>query len=352
MDFAKVRNYLVIALLIVVTGLFFWLLQFFAYPIFWAAVIAALFHPVYQRINRIFSHESVSASLSIVCVMVIILVPLSIVGTLVLKESVILYSDLNNQGNVAGTLATINDTIKHHPLVARLNIDQTFITEKISELTNALLGNVFSTIKFITQNSLEFIGMFVLMLYTLFFFLRDGERLLQKIMRLSPLATRQELSLYRKFTLTASSTIRGMLVIGGIQGLLGGIALAIAGINSSVIWGILIVFTSIIPGVGTALVWIPAAIYLLLIGHIWQGIFVAVFCSLVVGTIDNILRPVLVGKAINIHPLIILLSTLGGIGVFGISGFLIGPIIASLFLAFWEMYEEYYRKELASPQSV
>jgi predicted PurR-regulated permease PerM len=122
--------------------------------------------------------------------------------------------------------------------------------------------------------------------------------------------------------------------------------LAIAGIESAVIWGIVTLFASVIPGAGAALIWLPAGIYLFATGHIWQAVMVFVVGATIISTIDNFLRPLLVGKEIKMHPLLILFSTLGGIALFGVSGFLIGPIFASLFITFWEMYEEYFQTEL------
>ncbi len=351
MDFRKLRNYLVAILLIGVTGAFIWMLKFFVYPLFWAAVIAALFYPVYKRINGFFRHPNLSSLISIIIVTLIIIIPLTIVGLLLLKETTTFYNEVRDaQGSISQTIQSLNAFVKNNPLTAQFHIDDAYITQKISEGSGFVLNVLLDNLKTWTQNSLEFVAMFILMLYTLFFFLRDGERIIKKIMYLSPLRTKQELSLYHKFTATASSTIRGTIFIGGIQGLLCGIALAVAGVDSAVIWGIVTVFASVIPGFGSSIVWVPAALFLLLAGDIWQAIFVAAFGTFIISTIDNLLRPVLVGKDIQMHPLIILFSTLGGIAAFGISGFLIGPIIAALFLAFWEMYEEYYTKDLEKLQ--
>lgn len=347
MDFSKIRNYLFIALLALVTILFGWLLKPFAYPIFWAVVIAALFYPAYQFIDRLFKHRSVSALLSVMIITLIILIPLLVVGTLLLRETLTLYTNFNsNHGNVNGTVMNATEFLRNNSIARFFNIDQQIISENISKI-GAYIGNfLFTSIKSLTQNSLEFIALFIIMLYALFFFLRDGERLINKLMHLSPLGSSRERSLYHKFTATASSMIRGTILIGTIQGSLGGILLAITGIESAVIWGIIMVFASIIPGVGAALVWVPAGIYLLATHHIWQGIVVFVVGATLISTIDNFLRPLFVGKEIKMHPLLILFSTLGGIALFGVSGFLIGPIIASLFMTFWDMYEESYQNEL------
>lgn len=347
MDFSKVRNYLFIILLGGITLIFFWLLKPFAYPIFWAAVIAALFYPAYLAIDRLVKHRSVSAFFSVLIITLIIIIPLLTVTILLIKETITLYNDVAvTREGVNGTLAQVNFFLKNNPAIKFLNIDQQFVTDNITKISAFLTNSLVNTIKSVTQNSLELLAMFIIMLYSLFFFLRDGERIIAKFMYLSPLGSNRELSLYKKFTTTASSMIRGTILIGGVQGILSGIVLAVAGINSAVIWGIVTMFASIIPGAGAALIWIPAGIYLLATEHIWQAVMVFVVGATVISTIDNFLRPLLVGKEIKMHPLLILFSTLGGIALFGISGFLIGPIFASLFITFWEMYEEYFQTEL------
>jgi predicted PurR-regulated permease PerM len=256
MDFSKVRNYLFIMLLGGVTIMFFWLLQPLAYSIFWAAVIAALFYPAYLAIDRSFKHRSVSAFFSVLIITLIIIIPLLIVTLLLIKETITLYNDVAvTKEGVDGTLAQINFFLKNNPVIRFFNFDQQFITDIITKITTFLTNWLVETIKSVTQNSLSFFAMFIVMLYSLFFFLRDGEKIIEKIMYLSPLGSNRELSLYNKFTSTASSMIRGTVLIGGIQGILTGTVLAIGGINSAVIWGIVTVFTSIIPGAGSALVW-------------------------------------------------------------------------------------------------
>lgn len=348
MDFSKIRNYLFIALLAGVTIVFFWLLKPFAYPIFWAAVIAALFYPAFLMIDRFVKHRNVSAFFSVVIITLVILIPLMFITALLLRESITLYNNFSaHPGQVGGaTITNISNLLKNSSFGHLFNIDEQFISENLSKIVTYGANFLVTFLKDLTQNSVEFVIMFIVTLYTSYFFLRDGEKLIAKLMYLSPLGSNRELSLYRKFTTTASSVLRGTILIGGVQGILGGIAFAIAGIDSAIILGIIMMFASIVPGIGSAIIWFPVGIYLLVSGQIWQGITVLVIGGLVISTVDNLLRPVLVGKEIKMHPLLILFSTLGGIALFDITGFLIGPIIASLFMTFWEMYEEYFKSEL------
>jgi len=349
MDFAKIRNYLFLGLLLGITLLFLGVLAPFAYPIFWAAVIAGISYPLYQRLNRSLNHPNLSTTITLVIVVVVIMLPLSIFGVLLFREVLSLYVSINdNRGQIGTLVQGIADFIQHNRYLADLNIDQQTITQKVSEVSNEFLGWLFSNLRSFTQNSFALIAQFVLMLYTLFFFIRDGHKILRKLMYLVPLGDRYETMLYDRFTSTARSTLKGTLVVGCVQGTLGGIIFAIAGIPGALIWGIIMAIASIIPATGSALVWFPAALIMLAVGNIWQGIMILIVGGLVISTIDNILRPALVGKDLEMHPVIILFSTLGGVVLFGISGFVIGPIIAAVFLSFWDLYQQYYHSDLSS----
>ena len=341
------RNFLFVALLAVVTVAFLWIIKTFAYPIFWAAIIAGMFYPIYKIFNKKLKVPNLSTAITMMIVLVIIVVPLILIGTLVVSQSIDMYNSLSqNTGNIKTGINTAVEWIRNNPLTAQLNIDQSAITQKFTELAQTLTSFLLNSAKNFTQNSVVFLIMLFITFYSLFFFIRDGEKLLKKLMHLCPLGDEQEKMLYNKFTSTTRATIKGSLIIGLIQGTLGGLMFWVAGINGAIIWGLLMVLLASVPGIGPYFVWLPAAIVMIILGHTWTGIGMILFGALVIGTIDNILRPMLVGKDSQMHPLLVLLSTLGGIAVFGISGFIIGPIIASLMLAFWEMYESHYRKEL------
>lgn len=141
-----------------------------------------------------------------------------------------------------------------------------------------------------------------------------------------------------KFTSVTRAMVKGTLLIGLLQGTLAGLAFVLAGVNNAVFWGTVMAVLSIVPGIGSAAVWVPASLILMFQGSVGAGIGLFVFCALVVGSIDNLLRPILVGKDTNMHELMIFFGTLGGLFMFGMSGLLIGPLIASLFLTVWDIY--------------
>jgi len=190
--------------------------------------------------------------------------------------------------------------------------------------------------------------MLFIMFYTLFFFLRDGKKILEHLMHLSPLGNKYETMLYEKFTSTSRATLKGTFLVGCVQGTLGGLLFLAVGIPGALIWGLMMVALSIVPAVGCSIIWLPTGIIMLLMGNIWQGITILLFGTLVISNIDNLIRPPLVGKDIQMHPLLVLFSTLGGIFIFGISGFIIGPVIAALFTSVISIYDHYYRNELSN----
>jgi predicted PurR-regulated permease PerM len=329
-------------LLGLVTLLFLYLLKPFFFPIFWAAVIAGIFQPLYRRINRRLNHPSLSTMIIFLVIAVIILLPAGIVGTLVFNESIQLYGKLSpDPKNIDRGFQDIIGVIANNPLADLLHIDKSVLIEKAAEVVRSVTNYIFVHLTALTQNTLGLLVQFAIMFYTLFFFVRDGEKFLRTAMRILPLGMGRERLLYNRFVVTARSTLKVTLIIGGIQGILGGIVFLITDIEGALIWGLLMIIMAVVPVVGCSIIWGPAGILMLLNGQIWEGILILASGFLVISMVDNLLRPLLIGKDVEMHPLLIFLSTLGGIILFGFSGFVIGPIITSMLLAIWDMYEEF-----------
>jgi len=347
MDFAKLRHIIFFGFLVAVTAIFLYMIRPFAYPIFWAAIIAGIFHPVYKFIIKHLKNANLSSTLTLIIVFIVIIIPLTLIASLVVAESVQFYGTIdNNSQKIGEVVQNTTNWIRYNPYTTQLHVDKQFWTEKISQGSQMIAEFVFNAAKAITQNSLIFLVKFVLMFYTLFFFVRDGEKMLKFIMHLCPLGDKYEKLLYKKFTSTASATMKGTLIVGGIQGALGAILFWLTGMEGFLIWGIIMAAASIIPPFGTGIIWLPIGIFMLLTGDIWQGVIILATGFLVISTIDNLIRPILIGKDTAMHPIIVLFSTLGGLLIFGVSGLVIGPVIAALFMAFWEMYDHYYQNQL------
>lgn len=344
MDFTRLRNYLFLSLLLASTFLLFYLFRPFAYPFFWSAVIAALFYPLYKGLKRLTHSPNFSSFITVILVIIIITIPLTTASALFISEAKGIYDSVN-QGQIAAATKKLFDVARSQPFIANLNLDETMVAEKMNDAGTWLASYTFQVIRQFTENSVTFIVMFIIMIYTLFYFLRDGEGMLKKMMFLLPLGDKYEMTLYKKFTSATQAAIKGTLLIGLLQGTLGGILFALTGVPGAFIWGLIMVILSVIPAAGSFLIWVPAAIIMLLLGNVGSSVGILIG-GLFISIIDNVIRPILIGNDIEMHPIIILFSTLGGIALFGISGFIIGPIIAALFQAFWEMYEDYYKKEL------
>jgi predicted PurR-regulated permease PerM len=190
------------------------------------------------------------------------------------------------------------------------------------------------------------------MVYAMFFFLKDGEKILEKILYYLPLSHEDEELMLQRFSSITRATVKGTLVIGIIQGALAGFAFWLAGIDGAAFWGTIMAILSIVPGIGAALIWVPAVIYLFITGQLLAGLLLFAWCAAVVGTIDNILRPILVGKDAKMPDLLILVGTLGGLFLFGPIGFIVGPIVCGLFLTVWEIYGATFKDVLPPVKSL
>jgi len=332
-----------------VTVLFLYLLKPFFFPVFWAAVIAGIFRPLYRRINGRLNRPSLSTAILFLIIVLIIFLPALIIGTLVFRESLQLYETLKPDAqNIDRNFRHIIDALANNPFADLFRINRAFLVEKTAEVVGGITNYIFVHLKELTQNTIGLIVKMAIMLYTLFFFIRDGEKFLRMAMRLSNLGMGRESFLYERFIVTARSTLKVTLIIGGIQGILGGLVFIATNVEGALIWGLLMILTAIIPVLGCSIIWAPAGVLMLLTGHIWEGVLILAVGVLVISTADNLLRPILIGKDVEMHPLLIFLSMLGGIVLFGFSGFVIGPIITSLFLSILQMYEEFYRREKVS----
>ncbi len=345
MEFIKMKNIIFFSALATISVFFLYMIRPLFYPLFWAAVIASIFYGLYEKLKSKLKSRNLSAAIVLLLVVIIIFVPLALFGSLLVKESLELYASIGDKGEKINNLvAHLVSWIKSNPLTAGLNINQSFLLGKISEIATAVTNFIFSSIKSFTENSLAFLVLLVIMLYMLFYFIRDGKEMLKKAMHLCPLGDDHELMFYNKFTSAARAAIKGTIIIGLIQGTLGSLLFFIVGLNGALIWGAAMMVFSVL--ISSSFIWIPAGIIMLALGNIWQGIFILAFGAFVISTIDNILRPMLIGKDIQMHPLLIFMSTLGGVVAFGVSGFVIGPVITALLMAFWELYEQYYQEEL------
>ncbi|MDO8785990.1 MAG: AI-2E family transporter [Syntrophales bacterium] len=342
MNAPKINLILFFTLFGIAAVLFIYLLKPFFFPLFWATVIAAVFNPLYKRLNAKIKRPNVSAAIMLLVVTVIIILPVSVIGSLLISESLRIYDALSRDSSYLDkSIQKIIDVMRYNSYLDRLDIKESFWTEKFSEIARGIADYIFVHIRSLTQNTLVFIVKFAVMFYSLFFFIRDGDKFLRTLLQSLPLENDVGEKLYKRFTDTTRAALKATLIIGGLQGTLGGLVFFVAGIEGALFWGIVMVVSSLVPGIGCSIIWGPAGIIMLLTGHTWEGLLILIFGSAVISMVDNLLRPVLIGRDVQLHPLLIFLSSLGGIALYGISGFVIGPIIASLFITIWGMYDRF-----------
>lgn len=329
-------------LLIAVSIAFLWILWPFYGAIFWAAIFAVLFAPLYARVATAMRERSTLAAITTVFVIfVIVILPAALVSGMLLQEGFQVYEKLRSgEWNFGAYFSRVYAALP--PWVASL-LDRFELTN-LAEVQARLSEGLSKGIQFLAgqalnvgQNTLDFFVSFFLMLYILFFLLRDGRALGQRIRAAVPLRDDLQRTLYRKFADVVRATIKGTIVVAIVQGALGGFIFWVLGVQAPVLWGVVMAFLSLLPAVGTALVWLPVAIYLLATGAVWQGVVLLAYGILVIGLVDNLLRPILVGKETKMPDYVVLIATLGGMAIFGLNGFVIGPLIAAMFIAAWDI---------------
>ena len=340
-----VNRFVLVFILLAISLLFMRLLQPFLLSIFIAALFAALFNPLYKSVlSKVGQRRSIASAATILIVLFFVVVPLGLLLAVLTAQAVeVAQSATPWIRQQIAEPGAITQTMEGLPFYSYIEPYRETALEKLGQFTGVASGWVVDGVQSFTLGTISALISVLIILYTLFFFLIDGDRLLFYILYYLPLNDADETKLLRRFTSVARATLKGTAVIGALQGSLAGLALYFGGIPSALFWAVTMMVLSVVPGIGAALVWIPAVIYLLVGGQYITALAVGVFCALVVGSIDNVLRPRLVGNDTQLHELMIFFSTLGGIIMFGFMGFVIGPIIAALFVTLWELYGDEFK---------
>jgi predicted PurR-regulated permease PerM len=352
MNYPEIQQKTFLALLIAFSVAFIGILLPFYGAVFWAAVLAILFSPFYRKLLIKMNQRSNMAALATlgICLVVVIL-PLVLISISLVHEATNLYSNIRS--------GQLNFSVYFEKVVAAL---PTWVVNQMDKfgLTNiatlqaklsqaAVQGSEFITKQAISigQNTFNFLISFTIMLYMLFFLLRDGDKIATRIRAAAPLNPDHKRTLFNNLTTAIRATVKGNIIVAAVQGALGGIAFWFLGVQGALLWGVLMAFLSLLPAVGAALIWVPVAIYFLLTGAIWQGVSLIAFGVLVIGLVDNILRPILVGKDTALPDFVVLISTVGGMALLGLNGFVIGPVIAALFMTLWDIFSSGKQKQEA-----
>lgn len=343
-----INNLVLLSLVFLISALFFSMIRHFLMAIFLAGIFSALAQPIYLRITRLLKGcPRIASMLTILLFILVVLVPLSGLVSVITAQAVKVGQSVTPwvQHQIAEP-AAFSEYLKKIPYYNELLPYHKQIISKAGEVASKISVFLVNSLSAGAIGTVNFIFMFFIFLYISYFFLVDGRILLDRIMYYLPLQEPDEKRLLDRFTSVAKSTLKGTVLIGMLQGILLGLAFAVASIEAAVFWGTVMTVLSIIPAIGSALVWVPASIILAAGGNYFKAVNLLLFCGLVVGILDNVLRPRLVSKDTKMHDLMIFLGTLGGIALFGVIGFIIGPIIAALFVTIWDIYGEVFRNVL------
>jgi predicted PurR-regulated permease PerM len=350
MRLERYNVYFFLLILFGVTALTFFLFKPILVSFVVAAILAHLFEPLYQKFLKMTKNKKgISSALSCITIGLIIIVPLVLMGVLLVNEIQDLVDTYSNESESYQESATkLIDSISRLPIVSNFQPEQYINHEQIAGLVTNFSKNALVILQKTYQGVMHLIFIAFIIFFSLFYLFIDGKKLVKKFIMISPLQDSHENLLLKHFSSTVRGVIKGTILIGLIQGALAAFIFAVTGVGSPILLGILTAIASLIPTFGTALVWVPVGVIMIAMGNVTEGIVILLFGALVIGTIDNVIRPKLVGDDTQIHPLLILFSTLGGIAMFGIIGFAIGPIIVSFFLSLWEIYLLEFKEQLIS----
>lgn len=346
--YAKLETRTFLAMLVGVSLAFVFLMKPFFGPIFWAIAIALIFHPLQMLlVRKLGERPNLNALITLTVCMLIVVIPVLVLITSLVAEGVGVFQQIQDGEIKPGEY--IDQVNKSFPAI------QSFLAQfdvSFSEIRDRVVSLFVGGSQFLAkqalgigQNTFQFFLGLALMMYLAFFLLRDGNKLIDLMIRALPLGDERERLLFAKFAEVTRATVKGNLLIAIIQGALGGLIFWLLGIKGALLWGVVMAIMSLLPAVGAALVWVPAAIYLAAVGDMASAVVLTLFGMIVIGLADNLLRPILVGRDTKLPDYIVLLSTLGGIAMFGINGFVMGPLVAALFMAFWGIFIREFNEE-------
>lgn len=340
-----VRRGLFLFLVIGVTAVFFGLISNFLMACFWSAIFAILFSGLYRwLVEKFGGRESLAAFTTSVIILFSVVIPITLISLAVLKESKEIYGSIE-EGSLdpSEILLRVQERLPGvERVLNRIGVQPTEFYDRVEKMFASGVSSLGGSMWKYTQGAIKTVVDFFLILYLTFFLVRDGDKLMLSIRNTLPMGNRIEEMLFKKFVQVSRATLKGTVIVAACQGLIGGILFAAVGIKGAVLWGVMMGLLSLLPIGGSALVWVPAAVIMMVQGNVVEGIIMVVVGVLGIGLIDNLLRPLLVARETKMPDYLILLATLGGLAWFGLSGFIIGPVIAALFLICWEIAGEQF----------
>jgi predicted PurR-regulated permease PerM len=345
-----INQFAIIGLLILVTAAILPIVKIFFVPVVVATTLSTLFAPLYRRIRKIVgNHAGLGSILCCLIIFLCLLAPAYFVVYLVLKQSFDLYhsigpviTDIIGKGSDSAVFSNMRNLPAYH----KFGLDNVDLAFPIQEAIKTFLSTGSRALSKTSSGALSLVVNIFVMFFTMFYFFRDGEHLVKRLKYLVPIRRDYEDMIIARFLLISRATVTGTLILGLVEGTLGGITLLVFGVKAWLLWGFVMIILATMPFIGTWIVLVPAGIIQMFMGNTWQGLIMILMGLIVIANIDNLLRPQLVGRGAKLHDLVIFFSSLGGIILFGVMGFIVGPVIAALFITVLDIYEMEFEKQL------
>jgi predicted PurR-regulated permease PerM len=341
----KIEDRAFMLLVVLATIAFAWVLQPFYGTILWGLVVAILFNPLNLRLRKATGQRKGFAAIAtVLLVIVMVILPLILISASLGRQASGVYRMVQSgqldpvlylQRILDAMPSWMRNILNHFGLT-----DLVSVTDKVRDVLAQASQLIAAKALGIGLGALDFAVGLGVMLYLLFYLLRDGDNLLMRVKSAVPLGAEQKALLIDRISMVVRATVKGGIAVAAVQGVLGGLAFWFLGIPAPLLWAVVMAFLSLLPAIGATIVWAPVAVYLLATGSIWQGLFLVTYGVLVIGLVDNLLRPFLVGKSTKLPDYVVLISTLGGIEIFGLQGFVIGPLVAAIFMVSWEIFRK------------
>ena len=349
----RFKHAFLLALVAAITAAFFAMVWMFVLTVLLAAIFSGLTYPLYVRFTaQLGGRARLAAVITLLLVLVLVLGPLATVLAVGANEAIRLGQNIVPRlQQLVIEPGDFLQRLQGLPGYSLLEPYRGEIIAKIGELVGETGTLLFSAFSATTRATALFVFNLFVLLYSMYFFLTGGPTLLRSVLSVVPLSDLDKARMLEKFVSVTRATLKGTVLISTTQGVLNGLAFWAVGIDGAIFWGTVMTVLSIIPGIGGALVWVPAAIVLAVTGELVRAVGLTAFCGLVVGTVDNVMRPRLVGRDTEMHDLMIFFSTLGGLRLFGVTGFILGPVLAALFVTAWDVFSVTFQRELEEASS-
>lgn len=338
-----------ILLLVGITLLFLYVIRRFIMPALLAAITAALFYPLYRAVAERLGRPRLAATATTMLLVVVLLIPVAAFGYLAVDNLIALARMASrNVDVVVGWTQSAAAALQALPIFKNVQLDQLLNSTQLLRMIQGMDQRVLQSVGNVVGGAAQIILLVFIYLYCLYYFLKDGPGMIESVFDRIPLARQDKQTILGQFVSVTRATIKGTVVMGLLQGAIGGGTMAILGLRGSVLAGVMLFFLAAIPNFGAILVWLPASILLLAAGQPGRALVMLLVGGGLIASLDYVVRPRLIGNDTQVHSVLVLFGVLGGLAVFGIFGLIIGPIIVAIFVQIWQLYSQVFRNQLES----